>query len=369
MKQIICLLMLCAAISQVTFAQNKTNTEKTFELSDDFAHRKFLIDLGKGNKMQIELTEIEDLSYVLNVDSLLRVFIADITPFKDSLSDELTSKRIDYRIDTSGVKKMRIQQFAPKGLSYAITGGEPAALKLEQDTVNFSGTVYFVADYTLRKPFNASRNYRLSFFVNDVNDLQDFIGTGLNEKLKVLRKNYGGRWSFISQNNYKLNADPEITANHPHGFAAGDDFLQGTASVNVQNYKAYFVPSFTLSLGLIISSHGFYKREFHVGWEPHFFFDRTAEGKLRTYRNDFLSLTLSQGLIRDKDPRKTAQFETIVNLGYLIHRSGEYFEENTWRFGAGRLSLFEGKTKIAPVIYFNNFFKGVTPGLRWIQRF
>jgi hypothetical protein len=370
MKHAILFVMLVVSIAGQTFAQNgSTNTEKTFEPGPGFAHRKFMIDIGKGNKIQIELTEVEDLGYILNIDSLIEVFVADIKPFKDSLEDELTSKKIDYRIDSSNNKKIRIQQFAPAGFSYTIKDGEPAALKLEQDTVNFTGTVNFVAKYTLRKAFNDVRYYRLSFFINDVNDIGNLIGTGLNEKMKTLREGYSTRWDYTSPNHVKLRRDPTITANHPQGFAAGDDFLEFRVSVNAQNYKSYFVPSVSLSAGIVISSHGFYKREFDLTWEPHFFFSKDDKGSLKTFRNDFLSLTWAQGPIKDNDAHKESPFTSIVSFGYLVHRSGDFFTKNTMRFGAGRLSLFEGKTKIEPVIYFNNFFKGVTPGLRWIQSF
>lgn len=370
MKHALLLLMLATSIGRLTFAQDgKTNTEKTFELNSDFAHRRFLIDIGKGNKIQIELTEAEDLDYLVNIDSLLEVFVADIAPFKDSLADEMTTKKIDYRIDSFKVKKIRIQQFAPDGLTYTINQGEPAALKLEQDTVNFTATVYFRAKYTLRKAFNTTRYYRLSFFLNDVNDIGKLIGTGLNAKIRELRENYDSRWDYTAPNHVKLRRDPSITASHPHGFAAGDDFLELGASVGAQNYKNYFVPSFSLVAGVVISSHGFYKREFKLGWEPNFFFRKDEQGKLKTYRNDFLTLMLAQGPIKDNDAHKESPFSSIVSFGYLVRRSGDFYTKNTMRFGAGRLSLFEGKTKIEPVIYFNNFFKGVTPGLRWIQSF
>lgn len=360
--------MLSLSIGQQAIAQN-TTTDKTFELDPDFAHRRFFIDLGQGNKIKIELTEAEDLIYLQNIDSLLEVFVSDLSFFKDSLANELTIKRVDYRIDSPVIKKIRIQQFQPKGFTYTLQDGEPVALKLEQDTINFTGTVYFKAKYTLRKAFNSTRYYKLSLIVNDINDLSKLIGTGLNEKMKALTENYKTHWDYTSPNHVELRRDRSITASHPHGFAAGDDFLFIRASVDAQNYKAYFVPSFSITAGLTISSHGFYKREIGVGWEPNFFFGKDGQRKLKTYRNDFLTLTLGQGKIRDNDPHKESSLSAIVSLGYLIHRSGEFIDKHTMRLGAGRLSLFEGKTKIEPVIYFNGFFKGVTPGLRWIQSF
>ena len=88
---------------------------------------------------------------------------------------------------------------------------------------------------------------------------------------------------------------------------------------------------------------------------------------MRTFRNDFLTFTYAQGGIKDYDPRKDFSFSAVFSIGYLIHREGEFMEKNTFRFGAGKLKLL--KTIIEPSIYFNNFLKGVTPGIRISQAF
>ena len=68
--------------------------------------------------MKIELSDFADLQRVANIDSLLNVFLQDIAPLKDSLADPLTSKRIDYITDVEQRKKIRFQQFQPKGASF-----------------------------------------------------------------------------------------------------------------------------------------------------------------------------------------------------------------------------------------------------------
>jgi len=88
---------------------------------------------------------------------------------------------------------------------------------------------------------------------------------------------------------------------------------------------------------------------------------------MHTYRNDFLTFTYGQGGTKDYDPRKDFSFSAVFSLGYLINRNGDYFEKNTFRFGAGKLSV--AKTTIEPSLYFNNLFKGVTPGIRISQYF
>jgi len=370
MKKTICFLMLVTGITGAAYAQDgsKLNSDKIFEQPANNAKKRFVIELKKGNKMQIELSDMADLNQFSNMDSVLRVFLKDIEPLKDSFSDELSSKRIDYTTDSSGRAKIRIQQFKPKGSSFLVKEGDVAALKLEQDTVNFIGMISFFIKPNFSKKIPQVRYYRVSLFVNNLSELTNYMDGRLNAKIKELQKNNATPWVKGNDGQMHLKEDYAISAKLPKGDVAGGDFLAFRLSVDVQNYKKYFVPSFSLGAALIISN-SFFKREVGLFWEPNFLFGTTSQGKLTTYRNDFITLTLGQGGIRDNDPRKDSYLITILSLGYLVNRQGDYFEKGTLRLGAGRLSLFEGKTKIEPALYFTGLFKGVTPGLRWIQGF
>jgi hypothetical protein len=287
---------------------------------------------------------------------------------KDSFADELTSKRIDYVIDSTGRKEIRFQQFRPAGSSFLLKKGDLAALKLEQDTVNFVGMVSFTAKYTLRKAFPDIRYYQVSFFVNSISELPAVLSGGLNDRIASLQKNVNTDWRSNPNGGLMLSKDHSISAKLPKGYFTGHgDFITTDISVNLQNYKDYFVPSFSLGAHLVISN-ALFKREIGLHWEPLFLFQNN-QGKLNTFRNDFLSLSYGQGFIKDNNPLKESSFLFILSVGYLIHRQGEYFDPHTIRIGAGSLSIFGGKTKIEPLLYFHDFFRGVTPGLRWIQSF
>ena len=371
MKQSVWFLMLVMSITGASFAQNgKLKTDETFDLTGNFTARRFFIDLGRGNTMQIRLSNMEDLNPFINMDSVIAAFLKDITPLKDSLGDDLLSRRIDYTVDSMGRKKIRIQKFSPKGSSFLVREGDVAALKLEQDTINFFGTVSYTAKYTLRKAFTEFRHYQVSFFLNDLSDISSYMDGSLSKKLQTLRDRVNSsNWNTTRKKGTAyLKTEPSISAKLPGGYVAGGDFLNFRISVDAQNYKNYFVPSFSLGAGLIIST-SYFKRDITLSWDPHFFFAKDSLDKLRTFRNDFLTLTWGQGSVQDFEPRKESHFLFIMSLGYLIHRDGDYFEKHSWRMSGGRLSIFGGKTKFEPAIYFNDFFKGVTPTLRWIQSF
>lgn len=370
MKKLIWLLVLVSSSTgELCAQQTAATTEKSFELPASYAHRRFFVDLGKGNKMKIEVNDLADLQRFRNMDSLIRVFLADIETLKDSLGDELLARRIDYVTGLPGRTQIRVQQFKPKGSSFLVGRGEVASLKLEQDTINFLGTVSYVAKYTLRKAFTTTRRYQVSFFVNDLSDLATYADGRLNSKIASLQGNTRTDWNTTNtRGTARLKKDPDITARLPQGNVAGGNFLNFRFSVDAQNYKNYFVPSFSLGSGVILSTSHF-KRDIMLSWDPNFFFARNNLGRLQTFRNDFVTLTWGQGGVENNEPRLESELLFIMSLGYLVNKQGDFFEKNTFRLGAGRLSLYRGKTKFEPVMYFSHFFKGVTPGVRWIQSF
>ena len=366
MKKIVYCLVLLASIHGNLCAQNArtpSGADKTFELAPVNLNQRFLIDLGKGNKMQVDLSGATYIQNLPDMDSLLRVFIHDIEPLKDSLQDELTTKRIDYVTGPSERKKIRLQQFKPAGSSFVIDKGELAALKLEQDTVNFIGTYVPKIKEKFLKP---GYNYRVSIFINRISELPALAGT-LNDKMESLKRNEDAKWRSGADGIWHSKNDHSISAKQPGGHIQGaGDYLFSNFSINIQNYKNYFVPSF--SLGIKIIAPMLLKANIGIYWEPQFLFQNNL-GKLQSFRNDFLTVTIDQKFLRTNDPFYSPALFTNISLGYLIRRQGEFYDKNTFRLGFGGKDIWGGKTTIEPILYFHDIFKTTTPGLRIIQHF
>ena len=372
MKKTFIVLMLITSIAADLCAQSKSKEDKAFEIPDNIViNRRFYLDLEKGNKLTIELTDISDLQRIANIDSLLKVFANDLTPLKDSLSDPLTSKRIDYVTDTQGRKKIRILKYASKGDNYLLNNGELSSLKINQDTINIIGVIPNPPKAQQKISLTNPRYYHLLFYLNNFDELAGYMNGTLTQKIVTIQNKVNGRWPILKGGgSHYLKPNKSIVADKPKGFTSSGtgDFLAVQQWINIQNYKSYFVPSFTLGLQLTITNRErTFKWQPGLYWEPHFLFDKDAQGKLRTYRNDFLMLTYGQGGTTDHDPRKDFSFSAVFSLGYLIHQSGEFIKEGTFRFGAGKVKF--SKTTIEPSIYFDHFFKGVTPGIRISQSF
>ena len=369
MKKTFVLLMLITSIAAELCAQTKTDL--TFEVPSNIVfNRRFYIKLDNGNSVRIELSDINDLEKVKNIDSLLQIFIADIAGLKDSLADPLTSKRIDYVTDAAGRKKIRFQQFQPKGNAFLLgREGELASLRTEQDTIHLIGIIVNPPKPLEKISLRYPRYYHFTFYLNNLNELPAYMNGRIAEKIKTIQDNLNSRWPTVLGTGWHyLKKDKNIIGDRPKGYTGIGDFLGAYVSVNVQNYKNYFVPSFSTGLILTIANREkSFKWEPGLLWEPHFFFAKNKQDKLQTFRNDFLTLVYGQGGVTDHDPRKDFSFSAVFSLGYLIHREGDFIDKNTFRLGAGKIKMF--KTMIEPSMYFNNFFRGVTPGIRISQRF
>jgi hypothetical protein len=371
MKKFIYTLVLFISTAGSLCAQERTNTEKTFDIPDGWFKRRFFVDLGRGNKIRIDMDNMSDMQKVINIDSIITTLLHDIAALKDSLGDELAVRRIDYLPDSNGGKKVRIQQFRPKGSSFLVTDGDVSALKLEQDTVTIIGVVHYTAKYTMRKAFAATRHYRVSFYVNRLEELGGYIGKGLNEKMEAISKNRNAKipWSKSPADGmYHMHGDHTISSRQPAGYMYGaGDYVNFYITVNAENYKNLFVPSVSAGAKFIFSN-GYFKREIGLTSDMYFTFAKNSQGVTKTSINNFINLTWGQGVVKG-DPRAESHLLFIMSLGYLARPSGDDFDKRSWRLGAGRLSLFGGKTRIEPAIFFHDLFKNTTPSIRISQGF
>ncbi|MDE3247730.1 MAG: hypothetical protein KGO82_03665 [Bacteroidota bacterium] len=360
MKYIVLLMALLAGAGQATHAQ--TN-EKLFDLPDDYFHRRFLIAMGNGNQLQVEVVHPDDLQSLTDIDSILAVFLHDFRQLRDSLQEELPAKRIDYRIGSDGQNKLRVQTAIPGSASYLIQSGDISALKLTQDSIFIIGEARPVPG---RKTYpTAPHLYRLGFFVNRITDLDKYTGGLLNDKIKSLNNVSKSMWVMDKSRRWHIDkGDPSVSAERPAGYTGpNDDFLQLTAGAGLQNYKNYFTPSLNVSAWLVFRKP-FITYKAGLSWDTYFFFAKDPQNKLQAYRNHFLSLDL-EARPAQHAPAGTAQFTLFQHLsfGYLIKQNGDFMDPRSFRLSTGLLSWYDERIKLEPVVFFQNFFKNGSPGL------
>jgi len=316
----------------------------------------YTIRLDNGNRAHIELSNGYDIRSFRNIDSLLTVFLADMKAFRDSLTDPLTVKHIDYLIDSTGKKKLRIRQYRPAASSFLLDGPEPAILRTQQDSINI--LLVTPAGTSPGRAIQGLRYDRLSFFVNHYSELETLNAAGLKAGIaSIISHQTIKPGAYNRPTNYIVN-DSAIKTDLPERM---HDQLEIGASAAIENYKNFFTPSAVVR-AYVDLHRGRNEYLLGVSWEPLFFFSADANGHLQTYRNDLIALNYEHNHPGRSKDHPAPNFDPAFSFGYIIRNQGNYFPQPSFRFtfGAGKI----GNLRIEPALFFNNFFKGVTPGLR-----
>lgn len=364
-KSKLALLGLLLSIAGTLYAQENNNAAgsaaKPFELPPYSVTLIYKIRLGNGNMLHMQLANGYDLHSFLNIDSLLTTVLNDLKPFSDSLADPLTVKQIDYLIDQTGKKKLRLRQYRPPATSFLLDGPEPAILRIQQDTINILliTKVGAHSGHTL----NGLRYDRLSFCLNHYSEFETIAKTGLNGKIA----------SIIAHQPAKSNV-----YSHPFSYGLVDSVgettfptrqfnqLELSAGAAIENYKSYFAPSFVARAMVTLHyPHDLY--HFGVSWEPVFLFSPNGQGHLQTYVSNLVVLNYEHDHAEWKDGKEIVKpnfsLDPAFSFGYFISPQGNFFTKPAFRLTYGA-AKFGGNLRIEPCLFFNGFFRNATPGLR-----
>lgn len=378
---IICMLSLLSITGKLFSQESRVPsyqdiTGRTFSVPPDLQPCRFDIQLSKGNHLYILLREFNDIYRLQNIDSLLAIFMKDMEPFRDSLSNELTTKRIDYVIDTNGMKKIRLQQHFPKGESFLLRNGNVARLKSEQDTINILGAIPPSEEADKNNAKKEIHYYSIILYLNKQEELPQYTDGQLGKVIAKIEEDVRSKTRNPKKNDYwnptailgtysVLNGgsiiNGNLSPNYNYNYGYEHNSLGLDLGASLQNYKDYLAPAAYIGLRFILRYPD--KKVYHTltaGWEPFFTFEKNNSGSLQTYRNDFITLGYTY-----KSPASNFFNSGVVSfsLSYLISRRGEVFDKNTFRLSLLGVQLHE-VIYIEPQLFFHDFFKNVTPGLR-----
>ncbi|NHE56298.1 hypothetical protein [Cyclobacterium plantarum] len=132
------------------------------------------------------------------------------------------------------------------------------------------------------------------------------------------------------------------------------DMLSLQAGVGANVYRGKFLTDFTGEIGLQLNHKGILKNQFYISNNLMFAFDEAN----RAVINNFTNLGYRRNFSNQKDKPNWLGIE----IGTLTKRSGDIFAPNTHRLG---VNWQVGKhITVSPQLYFNGFFKQVSPGFR-----
>ncbi len=336
---------------------------KGFDRQDPLRIRNHIeVDLGQKNALIVQFRRFADVEAHQNIDSALRLFVADYRKVADPNLDPTRSVHVLFRLGSIG-RNLDVRTTPQLTTSYRFMDGkpDPMLVKTGQDTLQLVWSL--APDAFPYYDFNA---YLL---VNNLSDIDRWLQNGgINEKLQEAMKSvrsYKGHDLTNPKMAFDLRYKREgssIQTNFISPGLAKSSFLSFQPSVGVGLIRNQWVPSLNLDLGFVPSR--MHNVAYTVGYSSNFFFaPPTGDNPFRIQRNDFLSVGLAffhfgkDGRLSNFN-RQIASF----NIGMLVKRQGDYFAKNTVRLSG---TLYQkGFIKIQPELYMNGFFKQVYPGVR-----
>jgi hypothetical protein len=374
-KSIITCLLLLTGITEFVCAQDglllypsRAQAEKTFGTIDiEWPRHHFIITLKNGNTVAIRVADKASLERILNLDSIFRAAWNDLSFLKDSLQDEMSSKRIDYSTDQPGRSRIRFSQSRQRGQTYLVDKDEPKRLKIDQDTMIIIEQQIVSPERPARTSVFIKRPYKITLLINNINQLETLLDGSLNTAMQEFKRQwdelkphppYAMQKTVLSS--YYNSADPTLNRRIQSSFKKATLIFEPYVQFGIQNINSRFVTTAGAGIDLVRDKgHGLLQHH-QLIWEPYFLFDEQTDGKFRMRRNDFISYQHQiEDVVTIPGQSKSVKLTPNFSIGYLVHRSGNFFRSNTFKFGMPGASF---KTFVLhPEFIFNGLFKNFQP--------
>ena len=246
-----------------------------------------------------------------------------------------------------------------------IGGIEQEFKKLELSSVNDEKKSLVISEGNLlEKDFGnvvleiEDKNYLIRLFLDNLEDAGIVNSTEFIEKIFAAdgeipknRKKVNG-WLIENQsgsyNSYFLNEIPPLTL----------DMLELNAGVGAGWIHNQFISSFNFRLGFAFAKKGILKNKYFTDYEILYDFMQAHLNSGFKEFNGFLSVGYEKNF--SLDPNKPSWYG--ISVGYLVFRENEFFEKNTFKIAVHK--QINNSITLKPEIYFNDFFKNGSPGLR-----
>lgn len=342
------------------WAQKKTNTlsEEIGKLDSEVFKKdypKFIspttleIKLSKGNVLLLKSAKYSQSKLVQQPDSLVRLFWKEYGSTVALLPENTDATSLHYTLGDPTVVPLRWKQFSSSEISeFAVLDNELVKVKTVQDTLRIT-------------VFNKeAQKAEAILLVNSLRDIP-MLFDEIREKTAYLIERL------------EKETDPDVLDRSPEVYGRylgerkvevanfGSDMLILGPSVSLGYIRGNWMTSLNADLTFYFEKSPLQPR---FAYHHQYFFDRTPEGKTAIHQNGFVLAGLSffskskDSKIGGKDLKQAGQ----LMLGYQVVRQGNVYERNTWRISGGfNLTPI---LKIEPEVYFNGFFKNLSPGLR-----
>lgn len=342
----------------------QSRTDQTFRRQMVGSGRKtFSFRSAAGNRMLIEVSSLRQVDSLPQLDSVVEAVWQALVRTGDTATDDLQSVRVDAVFLPNDLR-LHTQRYPQQGQTYRVQAGEVTQLKVEQDTLTLNL-------YTRRgNSLTGLQPFRVSFLVNRLADARRLAAQpGLQTALQRLRADLAplknDRTADFPLSRYTALYDA-ITGERVVPRKGGAirpvgrlNTVQPYVQASLQYLRGSWVPSAGVGLVWSRRPNELFKSQYALLWEPHFVSDPAKATRL--LRNDFVTFRVHQSS-KFKSVRGDVDFTQNFSVGYLVHRSGDFFRPHTFAFTVPGLQF--KNAMLEPGGYFNRLFKNFSPTLR-----
>lgn len=337
-------------------------------LTEPGAKRKFIglshieVDLGQRNTLLVGFDRYAQVQARQNVDSVLRLFVADYRKVADTTQSPTQATHALFRLGEAD-RVLALRHTPQSTASFRFRDGdEPVLVKTQQDTLQIawiSPVVQAIPD-----------DFSMYLFVNNLQDIDRLLrGGGVNQKVQLALESvrqYKGHDLTSPKMAFNMLQGTDNKAKILSPGLARSPFLSFHPGIGVGLIRNQLVPSFSFDIQFIPNL--FHQVGYLVGYTSNFFFQPATDTRFETFRNDFVHAGVAFYRM-NKDSRYTNFNRQIASfyVGVPVRRSGSYFDPNTIKLGG---TFYQNwLVKVQPEIYMNGFFKNVNPGLKLVVGF
>lgn len=338
-------------------------------LTEPDARRKFIgfshieADLGQRNTLLVGFDRYAQVQARQNVDSVLRLFVADYQKVEDTTQSPTRATHALFRLgDTDRALALRYTPQLTNSFRFS-EGEEPVQVKTQQDTLQIVWTSV-VSDAI-------PTDFSVYFFVNSLHDMERLLKQGgVNQKLQqalesVRQYKHHDLTSPKMAFNMLQSVDNKAKFLNPG--LAKSPYLSFQPGIAVGLIRNQWVPSLNLDIQYLPSR--FHQRGYSIGYTSNFFFVQSpADGRFQVLRNDFVTIGVTL-YRRSQDGQTTSFSNQLVSfyMGLPVYRSGPYFDYDEVRMGS---TVYQkGLLKVQAEVYTKEFFRNVYPSARLVVGF
>jgi len=358
---VLLLSMTGTAMAQQTGSHLQTTNHK--HNFDGLSHIE--IDLGQRNTLLIGFDRYAQVRQRQNVDSVLRLFVADYQQVADTTQNPTHAVHARFRLGQPD-RSLEVRVWPQVVSSFRFRSrNAPLSVKTQQDTLQISWTADVSASSDVRKK-GSSEAFVMYLFINSLADIGPMLARGgVNGKVETALASVQ-QYKAHDLTNPKMGFDMVQGTDEKAKFIgpglARAPFISIQPGFGVGLVRNQWVPSLKLDLQLIPNRYR--NVSYGIGYSSSFFFAQTAaDGRFQTFRNDFL--TVGVAFYQPASGGKANPFSRQLGsffVGLPVYRSGPYFDRNTIQLGG---TVYQkGLFRVQPELYMNGFFKNVYPGVR-----